>query len=106
MVTFMRTLAISDAVSSSVWWSKPEQWQQWFDARFPIGHEERVKRLDEAIMCLSWLTDTTHANLVSWIENGPGLDPAAAVMSIVHGEGAVAMAMTRPSLCSSGPTRN
>ena len=86
MVTFMRTLPFRRSIVIGVV-VKPEQWQQWFDARFPIGHEERVKRLDEAIMCLSWLTDTTHANLVSWIENGPGLDPAAAVMSIVHGEG-------------------
>lgn len=88
MVTFMRTLPFQRSIVIGVV-VRPEQWQQWFDARFPVGHEERVKRLDEAIMCLSWLTDTTHGDLVKWIENGPGHDPAASVKSIINGESGI-----------------
>lgn len=85
MVTFMRTLPFRRSIVIGIV-VQPEQWQQWFNARFPVGHEERIKRLDEAIMCLSWLTDTTHGDLVSWVENGPGLDPAAAVLAAIRGE--------------------
>jgi|GEM_PF-1117836 hypothetical protein len=84
MVTFMRTLPFRRSIVIGIV-VRPEQWRQWFDARFPVGHEERIKRLDEAIMCLSWLTDTTHGDLVNWVENGPELDPAAAIISIMHG---------------------
>lgn len=73
---FRRTTVIGVAVEVA-------QWQQWFEARYGTSGDDRRKRLQEAIMSLSWLTDATHGSLVKWVQNGPSHDPAIEAIAIV-----------------------
>lgn len=76
---FERTLVIGVVVEH-------EQWQQWFDARFPATDPERLKRLQEAVTSLEWLTDITHADLIHWVINDPSRDGTSVMIDIVkHG---------------------
>ncbi|HET8709385.1 MAG TPA: hypothetical protein VFL85_03835 [Candidatus Saccharimonadales bacterium] len=43
-------------------------WRQWFDARFPVQHKDRQKRLKEAAQSLEWLLAD---NQVLWLYNQP-----------------------------------
>jgi guanylate kinase len=63
------------------------QWQAWFDQRFPVGHPERGRRVDEAVMSLSWLLNQS-ADDVSWVINeyGKAEDAAREVIRISLGE--------------------
>lgn len=48
--------------------TEPPVWQRWFDSKFPSGHPERARRLQEAIASLTWLTEQPE-NSVCWILN-------------------------------------
>lgn len=98
MVTYMRTLPFRRATVIGVA-TDPQEWETWFNTRFPVGSEERHKRLQEAIMSLEWLTDATHGSLVQWVVNSAQNDAALDALAIIRqtsygGEGlSTAMAM-------------
>lgn len=73
---FARTLVVGVVVETT-------QWQQWFNARFPASDPERIKRLQEAVSSLEWLTDVTHADLIHWVINDPARDATATMVDIV-----------------------
>lgn len=83
MVTYMRTLPFHRATVIGVA-TDPSQWEAWFNSRFPIGSDERHKRLQEAIMSLEWLTDATHGSLVQWVINTPGGSGAEDALAIIR----------------------
>ncbi len=82
VVTVLRTLPFERTCVIGVA-AEQAQWQQWFNARFPEGDGERLKRLQEAVTSLEWLTDATHANLIHWVTNDPARDGTATMIDIV-----------------------
>ena len=66
---FKQTLTVSVV-------TQPAVWQQRFDARFPVGHPDRVARRDEAIDSLSWSLGQTDEHF--WVENVDGQPELAA----------------------------
>lgn len=67
-----------------------EQWQTWFNARYPEPSTDRTKRLQEAVTSLEWLTDTTHESIIRWVINDTTRDAAGTMIDIVkhqsHGD--------------------
>lgn len=57
-------------------------WEKWFNERFPVGHPERPKRLQEADKSLEWLLAYQHNNAFSWIDNQPDA-PASTVKTLL-----------------------
>ena len=85
VVTVLRTLPFERTIVIGVV-ADSRQWQQWFDARFPSGDPERLKRLQEAVSSLECLADITHADLIHWIVNDPARDSTSAMVDILkHG---------------------
>ena len=48
----------------------PELWEEWFTHRFPTGHPERERRLNEAIVSLTWLKSQDPSSII-WAVNTP-----------------------------------
>lgn len=57
--------------------AEPSQWVFWMNQRYPGGHPERHKRLDEAMLCFRWLL-AQPIQTVHWVVNKDGqLDQSA-----------------------------
>lgn len=47
----------------------PDTWQMWFNARFPEPTQEKIARLKEALLSISWLLEDTETR---WLINRDG----------------------------------
>lgn len=68
-VETMRTIPFRQTFTVGVV-TTPELWKKWFTRRFPPGHPERERRLNEAIVSLSWLKSQDPSSII-WAVNVP-----------------------------------
>jgi len=85
-VEHMRRLPFKEAYAVCLA-TMPDDWQSWFDDRFPVGHPDRIKRLGEAVSSLEWMLDEANQGIIRWVPNFAGQPEVAAreIISVTDG---------------------